>query len=483
MWTLKDRDLDGRIGKLKIGKKKLETPYIFPVFNPFNSEIDSKEIQKIGFKALITNAYILYKRKVKGDVHDLLKCEIVMTDSGGYQTLEYGDVEVTNKEIIEYQKEINSDIAVFLDIPSALSSFEDAKKAVEKTLERAKEAKEIIDKNRLWVCPIQGTYKELVKYSAEESKKLDFDIYALGSPTVFMTKYEYFPIFENIKTVREIIEFDKPLHLFGAGHPHLIPFAVALGIDLFDSASYILFARELRYLTNERTYKLEDLEYFPCNCPICSNYEPKELIEMEKNEKIKLLALHNLYTLKKEIESTKQAIREGRLWEYLVQKSYSHPKLREAFEKIEFNERYLCKPKQKALFIFSSFDLKNPKIRIARKKAKNLNVCDKEAILLPYHLFKNQNKKILKLYEENKEKVFFYSPYFGIIKHSLAYSFPFFQSEVNENFDKEVLEDLSREINSFVEKNFKTRIKIIVPKGLKLKIKRKRNVQIMYLTL
>jgi len=481
MWTLKDRDLEGRIGKLRIGSKKLETPYIFPVINPFNSEIDLKEIKKIGFKAFITNAYILYKRKFDEDVHRLLNCEIVMTDSGGYQILEYGNVEITNKEIIEYQKKINSDIAVFLDYPSALSSFESAKKAVEETLKRAKEAKEIIDDKRLWVCPIQGTYKELVKYSAEESKKLDFDIYALGSPTVFMINYEYFPIFENIKIVREIIEFDKPLHLFGAGHPHIIPFAVALGIDLFDSSSYILFARDLRYMSSERTYKLNELDYFPCNCPICSNYEPKDLNEMEKNEKIKLIALHNLYVLKKEIDSTKQAIREGRLWEYLVQKSYSHPKLREAFEKIEFKKGYLYKPKQKALFIFSSFDLKNPKIKIARERARNLNFCEKEAILLPYYLFKEGNKTIVKIYEEKKENVFFYSPFFGIFKPSLAYSFPFFQSEINKNFDRESLEDLSKEINHFIEKNYKAKIKIIIPKGLKLKIKRKRNVQIVYI--
>jgi len=42
-----------------------------------------------------------------------------MTDSGAYQILVYGGVEVNQEEIVEYQKNIGSDIATILDIPTS----------------------------------------------------------------------------------------------------------------------------------------------------------------------------------------------------------------------------------------------------------------------------------------------------------------------------------------------------------------------------
>ena len=53
-----------------------------------------------------------------------------------------------------------------------------------------------------------------------------------------------------------------PLHLFGAGHPLTIPLAVALGCDTFDSASYMLYAKHDRVITEDGTRRLEELEYF-----------------------------------------------------------------------------------------------------------------------------------------------------------------------------------------------------------------------------
>ena len=42
----------------------------------------------------------------------------IMTDSGAYQILVYGEVEVSQKEIVAYQEGIGSDIATMLDIPT-----------------------------------------------------------------------------------------------------------------------------------------------------------------------------------------------------------------------------------------------------------------------------------------------------------------------------------------------------------------------------
>lgn len=41
-----------------------------------------------------------------------------MTDSGSFQLSKYGDIDVSNKEIIEFQEKIGSDIGTSLDIPT-----------------------------------------------------------------------------------------------------------------------------------------------------------------------------------------------------------------------------------------------------------------------------------------------------------------------------------------------------------------------------
>jgi len=61
----------------------------------------------------------------------------------------------------------------------------------------------------------------------------------------------------------------------------MLALAVAAGCDLFDSAAYALMARDGRYLTVSGTEHLEDMEYFPCSCPVCAEYTPAELREMD----------------------------------------------------------------------------------------------------------------------------------------------------------------------------------------------------------
>ncbi len=344
MFDIKDKDLAGRIGKLRTRKGYIETPYLFPVIDLRKQEVSVEDIISMGFKAVITSAYIAYKRGVNKRIHEALGRSdlIIMTDSGAYQLLEYGSIEVSNKEIIEYEKKIDSDIAVILDVPTGDSEDRDfAEWSVKETLRRGIEALELIDRGkRLWVLPVQGgVHIDLVKYSARESSKLDYDIYALGSPTRMLESYKYDIVADMIVACKSEIPVNKPLHLFGAGHPMIIPFAVALGVDLFDSASYILFARDERYMTEGGTYSLSELEYFTCTCPVCCKYEPRDLMEMDKTERVRLIAMHNLYIIKNVLSKTKQAIKEGSLWELLEEYSKKHPSLYTLF--IHLIENYV----------------------------------------------------------------------------------------------------------------------------------------------
>jgi 7-cyano-7-deazaguanine tRNA-ribosyltransferase len=111
-------------------------------------------------------------------IHRLLDFDgVVMTDSGAYQILVYGDVETTNKEIIQFQESIKTDIAVILDVPTGWGVSEQyAKHTVEETLKRAKELAKVKNRNDiLWAGPVQGgAYLDLVAESASKMGSCPF---------------------------------------------------------------------------------------------------------------------------------------------------------------------------------------------------------------------------------------------------------------------------------------------------------------------
>jgi len=206
----------------------VETPLLYPVINPSVQLVTPRKIKEtFGFEAVITNSYILRKRfsdrVVEEGLHKFLGYDgVVMTDSGAYQILVYGGVEVTQKEIVAYQEGIGSDIATMLDIPTGWKiSKEQAQETVDETLRRAKDFFEIKKRDDiLWVGPVQGgRHLDLVAVSAAEMAKLPFQIHALGSPTEVMESYRYDVLAEMILTAKKALPVDRPLHLFGAGHP------------------------------------------------------------------------------------------------------------------------------------------------------------------------------------------------------------------------------------------------------------------------
>jgi 7-cyano-7-deazaguanine tRNA-ribosyltransferase len=152
-FELRHKDLMGRIGKLRTPHGVVETPTIMPVINPNLPSIEPGTMKKYGAEMLITNAYIIYRKRelheaaVKRGVHALIGCDLpVMTDSGSYQLYEYKDVEVTNREIVEFQQQIGSDVCVPLDIPTPPHvPRERAVADLDETLRRLREAREIVE--------------------------------------------------------------------------------------------------------------------------------------------------------------------------------------------------------------------------------------------------------------------------------------------------------------------------------------------------
>jgi 7-cyano-7-deazaguanine tRNA-ribosyltransferase len=450
-FELRKKDLLGRIGLLHTKNGTLETPLLLPVVNPSSQAIPASELRsKYGFDGLITNSYLIWRRHREDDavpkVHDLLNFDgVIETDSGAYQILQYGDVEVQPSEIIRFQEQLDSDIAVILDIPTGQEVSEKrARWTVDETLRRADEALRIISRHDiLWVGPVQGgVYPDLVAYSAAQMAEKDFSIYALGSPTPVMQQYRYVSLVDMIVAAKQNLPPHKPLHLFGAGHPMMFALAVALGCDIFDSASYVLFARNGRYMTTQGTAKIEDLEYFPCNCPACHNKTPDVIRKLLLVERERFLAAHNLHTCHSELKTVKQAIVDGRLWELVEARSQSHPALQLAFQRLlryaEFLEPDTPVHKNKGPFIISPDSLNRPEIlRYEKRLLERYSppTGAKIALLLPEHYMKpfqenvQQNSLSSKLEQRNDLHICSYGLVFGVVPQELLDVYPLSQTE------------------------------------------------------
>jgi 7-cyano-7-deazaguanine tRNA-ribosyltransferase len=171
--------------------------------------------------------------------------------------------------------------------------------------------------------------------------KLDFGVYAIGGIVKAFLNYRFELTTQILLTSKRYLIPNKPTHMFGLGLPQYFSLAIACGCDLMDSAAYALFAQQNRYFTlSTGTKQLEELEEFPCHCPICSDFTPKEIKKYEDDLRIELLAKHNLYLSFSELRTIRQAIREGNLWELVEQRVRNHPNLVEALNLVKSNQSF-----------------------------------------------------------------------------------------------------------------------------------------------
>ncbi len=442
MFEISKTDLAGRIGTLHTNHGKVETPAYVPVIHPVKQTIPSKKIQEIGFDLVITNAYITKNNygdeAAKKGIHKIIDFDgSIMTDSGGYQVLEYGDVKVLPPDMANFEKKILTDFAIPLDKPTGFGlPIKKAEDYVKQTLKVSKQTLADSDDNgQIWIGPIQGgEHFDLVAKSTKNLVDMGFQMLALGSPVEFMESYEYKLLAQMIVAAKKQMPNSIPLHLFGAGHPLTIPFAVALGCDTFDSASYMLYAKQLRYITEDGTRYLADITSFPCNCEICSKYTPDELRQLESTEKINQIAIHNLYAIKLEVDKVKQAIHEGRLWEYVMKKARAHPKLFEMIEVMTQNYEFLSigtpKFKEKAVFLYEKEDQFRPEIQtyqeiVRRFKSKKKKVIiTKESNTKPGYLSHQYVGLKRKLKDFESFQICQYNPIIGIIPIEISDIFP-----------------------------------------------------------
>lgn len=472
MFEISKTDLAGRIGRIETNHGKIETPAYVPVIHPIKQTIPSKKIKEIGFDLVITNAYITRNnygdKAIKKGIHKIIGYDKgIMTDSGGYQVLEYGDVPVKPTEMAGFEKGIMADFAIPLDKPTGFGlPIKKAEAYVRHTLEVCKQTIEDSDDNgQIWIGPIQGgEHFDLVAKSAKNLVKMGYKMLALGSPVEFMESYEYGLLAEMIVAAKKQIPHNIPLHLFGAGHPLTIPFAVALGCDTFDSASYMLYAKQNRYITEDGTRNLSEIAVFPCHCEVCSKFTPDQLRQLESTEKINQLAIHNLHAIKLEVDKVRQAIYEGRLWEYVIKKARAHPRLFEMVKVMTENSEFLKistpKFKEKAVFLFDKEDQFRPEVQsfhetVRKFKSKKRKILlTRESSAKPGYLSSQYANLQRKIRDFDEFQVCQYNPQLGLIPIEISDVFPAAHHETSRlDFDPKEFPEFEKTWRTFFENN------------------------------
>ncbi len=220
----------------------------------------------------------------------------IMTDSGSFQLAEYGEIDTTTEEILQFQRDIGTDIATPVDIPTPPDVARERPTTDLEIDQTARHAAAVDTGEMLVSAPVQGaTYPDLRERAAADAVSTGLDVFPLGAVVPLMNEYRYADLADVVAACKRGLGDDAPVHLFGAGHPMMLALAVALGCDLFDSAAYALYARDDRYLTVQGTELLDELSYFPCHCPVCTDHTPADLDAMDADAREELLARHNLH--------------------------------------------------------------------------------------------------------------------------------------------------------------------------------------------
>ena len=474
MFEIKAKDNMGRVGVLKTRHGDVKTPALMPVIHPRKQAVD---VGKYGADIVITNAYLIYKdeelkQKAIGEgLHKLINFDgPIMTDSGSFQLSVYGDVEITNKEVIEFQELIKTDIGTSLDIPTApFVEREKAESDLKITIERAKEAVEFKKEQNMGMLlnsVVQGsTFLDLRRYCARELSKLDADLYPIGAVVPLMESYHYKGLVDVVMNSMKDLSDTVPRHLMGAGHPMIFALCVAMGCDLFDSAAYILYAEDDRLLSTRGTFKLENLQEMPCSCEVCTKYTPDDLRAMPKEKRRDLIAQHNLQVSFAELRLIRQAIYDGNLMELVEERCRAHPALLEGVRQLgnysQDLENYDPRSKKSAFFYTGPESLCRPEVLRHMKKLRQMPK-KRDLVILPptrkpYSKFISGKLGEFYTYGDEKQIDLDNTDFmvldipFGLVPLEIDEVYPLSQNDAPKTRDVDAIEFAEDFIDEFVE--------------------------------
>lgn len=346
-------DNTARAGRIVTDHGEIETPIFMPVgTNASVKAVDSIDLKEyINAQIILGNTYHLYFQpgvdvfEKCGGIHKFMNWDkAILTDSGGFQVFSLNNLRkikddgvefrsvrdgskhfFTPEKVIEIQQSIGADIIMSFDeCPPSDASYEEVKKAVERTTNWAKRGKDFFNgiskydsKQYLFGIVQGGVFEDLREKSSKDLIELDFDGYSIGGLSVGEKKEDMYRI---LKFMKDLLPWEKPRYLMGVGTPQDILEGIENGVDMFDcvyptrngrNGTAYTFDGKVIVKNSIWKYRFDRSIDPKCNCYTCRNYSIAYLNHLFKaNELIalRLLSIHNLYFYLQLVKTAREKI-------------------------------------------------------------------------------------------------------------------------------------------------------------------------------
>ena len=171
--------------------------------------------------------------------------------------------------------------------------------------------------------------------------------------------------------LREKIGYQKAIYLPAIGDPTTFALLTYLGIDLFDSTSAIIAARNNYLLFETGKFKIDELNELPCSCPSCNKIRKKP-----SEFKFQEILNHNYYTINSEIKHVRNAIVKEDLRNLVENRIRTDPNLAAVLRNLdrnhyEFLEKRTAISSKGKLIATSNESLYRPEIKRFQERVIN----------------------------------------------------------------------------------------------------------------
>lgn len=350
-FAVQKTDLDGkaRRGTLRTSRGTIETPVFMPVGSLGTVKgTDPDDLQRLGYRLILNNAYHLYLRPGHEVVAELGGLHAftawpgaILTDSGGFQVFSLAKLckvtdegvtfqshvdgslhHITPERAMEIQEALGADIIMAFDecvaLPSPREKVLDALARTDRWARRCQASRRRTDQALFGI--VQGGHDaELRGQAARDLVSIGFDGYAVGGLSVGEEKSVMYRMLEA--TVPEL-PANRPRYLMGVGMPEDLVEGVARGIDLFDCVvpsrhgrTGWLFTSFGRVLIKNARYKRDERPIDPdCRCSVCTRYSRAylhHLFLVKEMLGVRLNTLHNLFYYADLMQRIRQALEDG----------------------------------------------------------------------------------------------------------------------------------------------------------------------------